>query len=445
MASRSQVTLYSVLLFFCCPSHAFADRLQITSTPPGATVELDGVAAGVTPFERDFPGGYFRKTRTSMGSRLEHPVVARISLIGYASKEVKLTEGPMNWISLNGRNRGEYWLFKSDHFHVDLQPISETFTGEVAAKVSDGGASLQPELSLEELVRQAKPAVVYLKGLDKAGSGFFVTGTGIIVTNAHLARGEETLVTILSSGQQLKAQVVHIDPDLDIALAKVEVPSAKFDFPHLTLTDATGVHQGESVLAIGNPGDAMLFSVTKGIVSAVGKFPDAGPGTWIQTDTLINPGNSGGPLLNARGEVIGINTQKLIKKNVTGIGFALSATDLLEVLHRFYPNVALANHGAAQAATPPVLANNGESSEALKTASPFIADAVGTVSVSSEPDGAEIFVDEKFLGNAPATLKLPAGPHSILLKFPGHTDWRRTLEVLKSSKTSLKAALDPIS
>jgi S1-C subfamily serine protease len=283
----------------------------------------------------DFPGGYFHKTRTSMGARLEHPVVARISLSGYTSKEVKLTEGPMNWISLNGRNRGEYWLFKSDHFHVDLRPISETFTGEVAAKVSDGGASRKPELSLEELVRQAKPAVVYLKGLEKAGSGFFVTGTGIIVTSAHLARGEETLVTILSSGQQLEAKVVHIDPDLDIALAKVETPSGKSDFPHLTLTEATDVHQGENVLAIGNPGDAMLFSATKGIVSAVGKFPEAGPGTWIQTDTPINPGNSGGPLLNARGEVIGINTQKLIKKNVTGIGFALSATDLLDVLRRF--------------------------------------------------------------------------------------------------------------
>jgi S1-C subfamily serine protease len=377
-----------------------------------------------------------------MGARLERPVVARISLSGYTSKEVKLTEGPMNWISLNGRNRGEYWLFKSDHFHVDLRPISETFTGEVAAKVSDGGASRKPELSLEELVRQAKPAVVYLKGLEKAGSGFFVTGTGIIVTNAHLARGEETLVTILSSGQQLEAKVVHIDPDLDIALAKVETPSGKSDFPHLTLTEATDVHQGENVLAIGNPGDAMLFRATKGIVSAVGKFPEAGPGTWIQTDTPINPGNSGGPLLNARGEVIGINTQKLIKKNVTGIGFALSATDLLDVLRHFYPNVALANRGATQAARPEAQADNSESSETLKTSSPTVPEAVGTVSVSSEPDGAEIFVDDKFLGNAPATLKLPAGPHSILLKFPGHADWRRTLEVLKSSKTSLKAALD---
>jgi len=61
------------------------------------------------------------------------------------------------------------------------------------------------------------------------------------------------------------------------------------------------------------------------------------------------------------------------------------------------------------------------------------------------PDAAEIFVDDKFLGNAPATLKLPAGPHTILLKFPGHTDWRCTLEVLKSSKTSLKPALEPAS
>src|SRR5438445_9669895 len=443
MASRSEFICCAVLVLLAWPARVLADKLQITSTPPGATVELDGVAVGTTPFEKDFPGGYFHKTRTSMGSRLEHAVVARISLTGYASKEIKLTEGPMNWISLNGRNRGEYWLFKSGHFNVELQPVSETFTGGITARVSDSSIVLAPELSLEELVRQAKPAVVCLKGLDKSGSGFFVTGTGVIVTNAHLARGEETLHTLLSTGRELEGKVVYIDPDLDIALVKVAAVSAEGELPHLALADASTVRQGESVLAIGNPGDAMLFSVTKGIVSAIGKFPDAGPGTWIQTDTPINPGNSGGPLLNSRGEVIGINTQKLIKKNVTGIGFALSATDLLEVLHRFYPNVALANHGAIQGTRPPASAESAESSEALKTSAPAVAEAVGTVSVSSEPDGAEIFVDDKFLGNAPAMLKLPAGPHIILLKFPGHADWRRTLEVLKSSKTSLRAALEP--
>ncbi len=233
--------------------------------------------------------------------------------------------------------------------------------------------------------------------------------------------------------------MVYIDPELDIALAKVEGSN----FPHLVLAHSSTVRQGESVIAIGNPGGAMLFSVTKGIVSAVGKLDAEGPGTWIQTDAPINPGNSGGPLLNARGEAVGINTRKVVKKNVSGIGFALSATDLLDVLHRFYPNVALANHSTTQAAKPPAAADNTESSEALKTSSSLVPDAVGTVSVSSEPDGAEIFVDDKFLGNAPATLKLPAGPHTILLKSPGHADWRRTLEVLKSSKLNLKATLEP--
>jgi len=444
LASRTELALSTALILLACPPRTPAEKLHIASTPPGAMVELNGVRAGITPVELDFPGGYFHKTKTSLGARLEHPVVARVSLDGYATKEMTLTEGPMNWISLNGRNRGEYWLFKSDHFEIALKPISETFTGDISAKVSDSGTTLRPELSLEEITRLAKPAVVYLKGLDKSGSGFFVTATGVIVTNAHLARGEESLHTLLSTGRELEGKVVYIDADLDIALIKVNSPSEETGLPHLTLSDASTVHQGENVLAIGNPGDAMLFSVTKGIVSAVGKFPAAGPGTWIQTDTPINPGNSGGPLLNSRGEVIGINTQKLIKKNVTGIGFALSATDVLEVLHRFYPNSA-PQMEKTSAATPgnTGATDSSDSGASSNTSLPAAPDAVGTVSVSSEPDGAEIFVDDKFLGNAPATLKLSAGSHAIVLKFPGRADWRRTLEVLKSSKTSLKASLDP--
>jgi S1-C subfamily serine protease len=442
MASRSGIFFSVSIFLFLCPVRASADKLQITSNPSGAIVELDGIAVGTTPFEKDFPGGYFRKTKTSFGARLEHAMVARVSLAGYATKELTLTEGPQNWLSLNGRSHGEYWLLKTDHFHVDLQRISEAFTGEITAKVSGASPGLQPELSLEELVRQTKPAVVYLKGLDKSGSGFLVTGTGVIVTNAHLARGEESLLTQLSTGQQLEAKVVYIDAELDIALAKVEGLSGKDDFPHLPLTAAANVHQGENVLAIGNPGDAMLFSVTKGIVSAVGKFPNAGPGTWIQTDAPINPGNSGGPLLNSRGEVIGINTQKLIKKNVTGIGFALSSSDLLEVLHRFYPSVVLPSQLTALAGVLPASSENELSAEPSNTSSSSAPDGVGTVTITSEPDGAEIFVDEKFHGNTPATLKLSAGAHAIVLKFPGRADWRRTLEVLKSSKVSLKAALD---
>ena len=141
------------------------------------------------------------------------------------------------------------------------------------------------------------------------------------------------------------------------------------------------------------------------------------------------------------------------KKNVTGIGFALSASDLLEVLHRFYPNAmplteklsAPASQQAAQTAGQPLASEGAESSDSSKISSSSAPDGVGTVTVSSDPDGAEIFIDDKFLGNAPATLKLPLVNHAVLLKFPGHAYWRRTLEILNSSKVSLKATLEPIS
>jgi S1-C subfamily serine protease len=474
MASGAGARVVATLLLFLCPLGAAAETLKITSKPPGATVEIDGVLAGTTPFEKNYPGGYFHKPRTSMGARLEHAMVARISLAGYATKEIRLTDGPMEWISLNGRNHGEYWLIKSDRFEVELEAIGQVFTGGVKARLSsDRSVDLEPELSLEELVRKTKPAVVYLKGLDKSGTGFFVTETGVIVTNAHLARGEETLHTMLPGGQDLEARVVYIDPELDIALAKVEGK----DFPHLTLADATTVRQGENVLAIGNPGDAMLFSVTKGVVSAVGQFPNAGPGTWIQTDTPINPGNSGGPLLNGRGEVIGINTEKLIKKNVTGIGFALSASDVLNVLHRFYPNVSAVrspdgarsmggaltgssgaeSRGEAKGSDAAMSASAGgetqTSSSNANSATAAADDAAepetsqaplgfGTVAITSKPDGAEIYVDDKFVGNAPAKLKLPAGNYNMMLKAPGFADWKRTLEILKDSHVTLKPMLE---
>lgn len=443
MVSPSKLSFFAMLILLACPARAFAEKLQIISNPSGATVEIDGVPMGTTPFEKDYPGGYFHKTRTSLGARLEHPMVARLSLAGYVTKELALTEGPMNWVSLNGRSRGDYWLLKSNHFHVDLQLISETFTGTVAANISGANRSTLSELSLEELVGQTKPAVVYLKGSDKAGSGFFVTATGVIVTNAHVARGEDSLLAALPGGEQLEAKVVYLDPDLDIALAKVDGPSDKNGFPHLTLASSNAVQQGESVLAIGNPGDAMHFSVTKGIVSAVGKFPNAGPGTWVQTDAPINPGNSGGPLVNLRGEVIGINTQKLVKKGISGIGFALSSSDVLEVLHRFYPDVVGSSPSRAAGADKAALAEESSGSEPLGVSLPSPAEGAGTVIISSEPDGAEIFVDEKFHGNTPATLRIPAGSHAIILKFPGRADWRRTLEIFKSSKVSLKATLDP--
>ena len=396
-----------------------AEVLRVTSTPSGAKVEIDNIAVGTTPYEVKVPGGYFHKTKTVYGARLEHGMILRVSLDGYATKEILMTNGPMHWMALNGTYHGDYWLLKTDHFDVVLELLAKSFTGTVTATAAGNSRfEMRPELAVEEIVERCKPAVVVLTRPDGQGSGFFISNTGVIVTNAHVARGEQTLVATLSSGQKLEAKVVYIDQDMDIALVKVEGTG----FRHLPLTDLANVRQGQTVIAIGNPGLGMPFSVTKGIVSAVGGSASETHGEWIQTDAAINPGNSGGPLLNAYGEVVGMNTWKVVDKSSQSLGFALSSTDLLSVLHRFYPNVS----SPAQAPTQQ-------------------ADGVGSVSISSVPDGAEVFVDGKFVGNTPETLKLSVGSHNIKLKADLRKDWERSIEILKDSQLNLKAQLAPVS
>jgi hypothetical protein len=193
---------------------------------------------------------------------------------------------------------------------------------------------------------------------------------------------------------------------------------------------------------------AYRFSHAKGFSPArlpdktvVGRFDAAGPGTWIQTDAPINPGNSGGPLLNSRGEVIGINSQKLIKKNVTGIGFALSASNLLEVLHRFYPPGSKPNENVAASANAKLPTGSSMMNTA---ASPQISSGFGITEVTSDPDGAEIFLDNKFVGTTPATLRLGEAAHTLMLKSPHHTDWQRSITIFKDIAVTVKAALNPM-
>jgi S1-C subfamily serine protease len=402
-----------------------ADKLTITSAPPGATVELDGVKAGTTPFEKEYPGGYFHKTKTSLGARLGHKMVLRLSLKGYATKELVLTNGPMEWIAVNGRHHGEYWLFKGNQFHLDLQPISVVFTGDFAKGDSEATNRTRTPLSPEEFIKRTMPAVVYLKGAEKSGSGFFVTDTGVILTNAHLVLDEESLEVVTPAGQTYEGQVIYVDDQFDLALLKVESSAPGFRFPTLRLANTNDLHQGEPVFAIGNPGDGMQFSVTKGIVSAIGLSPSVGPGTWVQTDAQINHGNSGGPLLNAHGDVVGINTLKVFKGHVTGIGFALSSSDVLEVMHRFYPEDETAPEMLSSPSQPQITKEYRQEPEGR-----------GIV-VVREPEGASIFVDRQFVGSAPARIPLSAGHHLIVIRIPGRADYMGYISVVTGSEISL--------
>lgn len=404
---------------------ARANTLTITSSPAGATVEVDGVIVGTTPFHMKVPGGYFHKTRTRFGQTLQHQMTLRIYKDGYTAQDLRLTEGPFEWVSLNGRAEGHYWLLKADHIEATLEPASSTFTGKVkrtAAHASEANAGA--ELPTQEIVENAIPAVVRLSSPEGWGTGFLITDTGVIATNRHVVEGRNSIMVRFSNGTQLLGKVIYTSPASgpDAALVKVDGSG----FAYLPLADSSEVRPGETVITIGNPERGMPDTVTKGIVSAVGRDALAGNGTWVQTDAPINPGNSGGPLLDSRGAVVGINTLLMRdpenpEATLHGMSFAQSSHDLLEILKRFYPRAGDASESAA--ASPSPTTEHGE------------------VAISCDLADAEIYVDGKFVGQTPSTLQLASGTHHIEVKSEGRREWERDLEVLKDSRLTLHPVL----
>lgn len=158
------------------------------------------------------------------------------------------------------------------------------------------------------------------------GSGFIIEPDGLIVTNRHVVGdSSSSYVVILADGTQYEAEVVAKDPVLDVALIQIEAT----DLPTLRLGDSDQLELGQTVIAIGNALSEFGNTVTRGVVSGVGRRVEAGNGRGftevldeaIQTDAAINPGNSGGPLLNLAGEVIGINTA--VSSRGQSLGFAI--------------------------------------------------------------------------------------------------------------------------
>jgi serine protease Do len=164
-----------------------SEILNITSSPSGATVEVDGVVVGTTPFRVNYPGGYFHKTKTVIGTRLEHAMIARIYKDGYTVQEVTLTDDPFEWIARNGRNHGGYWLPKTTQIQATLRVTSKVFNGSVRTS-SNAGTTLdyRPELAAERVVEIASPAIVKLRDSRGWGTGFLVTDSGVIATNHHV-------------------------------------------------------------------------------------------------------------------------------------------------------------------------------------------------------------------------------------------------------------------
>lgn len=191
------------------------------------------------------------------------------------------------------------------------------------------------------------PALVHVKPVKEVfrrgrrrevpviGSGFLISSDGYIVTNEHVAGKSKYVRCVLSNKDEVEAQVVGVDPFTDIAVLKLITD--RTDLPYVKLGDARSVVAGQTVIALGSP-HGLARSVSSGIVSVTNRNLELmGSGgapynNWIQTDAAINQGNSGGPLVNLKGEVIGINTRKL--SGAENVGFAIPIDIAAEVIEQ---------------------------------------------------------------------------------------------------------------
>lgn len=240
-------------------------------------------------------------------------------------------------VALLGGSIGSYATYRV--LKDDKIVSSVSYAAPEFASSSDGS------LTISEAFEKVKPAVVtistksiqeimgglYSQEVQGLGSGFIINEDGYILTNYHVISGSTDVKVLLSNGNEASAKVVNYDSSMDIAMLKLEDGT---DIPGVAeLGDSDALYPGQDVIAIGTPlSKEFAQTLTKGVVSAVGRQVGSESGNTlevIQTDAAINSGNSGGPLVNTKGQVIGINSMKLgnsgssSNASIEGMGFSI--------------------------------------------------------------------------------------------------------------------------
>lgn len=237
-----------------------------------------------------------------------------------------------------------YKDFSNDE-EVSLPDAPDVSADPDAPQISIAPAETDPsDNTANKAFKKASPSVVcitsyqggtdYVLNMIGTGSGIILDSDGCIVTNSHVVDDSMNtgVMVTLYDGSQYLGTIIGVDPKTDIAVLKIDAEG----LVPAEITDSDSLFVGQEVYAIGSPGGSNFSnSLTKGTVSAVNRIlRNNGYVRYVQTDAAINPGNSGGPLINEAGQVIGMNTAKIVTTNYEGMGFAIPSSKVIEIAEK---------------------------------------------------------------------------------------------------------------
>ena len=268
-------------------------------------------------------------------------VIVAVFLAGtvYAQRTVR--------VYVNGMRVEEETLLHNDRTFIPLRAVSEALGAEVTWDGDTYSAFINftEDDAIAKVVETVSPSVVTIIGNAISnsasaqyntptahGSGVIYKSNGHILTNAHVVQGIKNITVVLNNGESYPAKVLYSDELADIAIVKIE----KLGLTPISFADPATVISGKTVIAIGTPISlSMRNSVTKGIISGVDVSLEGSHYKILQTDASINPGNSGGPLLNVRGELVGLNSSKYASVMIDNMSFSIPVETLKFAISQF--------------------------------------------------------------------------------------------------------------
>lgn len=260
-------------------------------------------------------------------------------VVAYASGDVR--------VYVNGMRLDEPVLMNNDRTYIPLRAVSEAMGADVNWDGDSRTAyiTFSEDDAIAKLVSDVSPSVVTIvgnyNGKETAnsynnptmhGSGIIYRSNGHIVTNAHVVADIKNLTVVLNDGTMVPGNVLYSDEKADVAVIKID----KLGLKPITMADKSTIVSGKTAIAIGTPISlSMRNTVTKGIICGSDVVLNDSYYKLIQTDATVNPGNSGGPLINTKGELVGINSSKYASVGIDNMAFAIPVDTVEYVIAQF--------------------------------------------------------------------------------------------------------------